>query len=102
MTIVGIWAVLQGLGLYLTIRKETEADTEARSMVKWLALGLAVAGVILVIWPSSGVTAIGWLIAVVSLLVGAGMVFISLKLRSVGQRINAIGRNQLRDQEIDL
>lgn len=92
MTIIGIWAVLQGLGLYMTVRKETKADQEAKSLVKCLAIGLAIAGLVLVIWPSSGVTAIGWLISAVSLLIGVGMVFISLKLRSVGQRISGMGR----------
>ena len=99
MTIVGIWAVLQGLGLYFTVRKEAEADAEAKSLVKWLAIGLAIAGLILVVWPSSGVTAIGWLVSAVSGLIGCAMVFVSMKLRSVGQRISAVGRNPESDFE---
>jgi uncharacterized membrane protein HdeD (DUF308 family) len=92
MTIIGIWAVLQGVGLYWTTRNEAQADVEAKSLLKWLAIGLVLAGLVLVIWPSSGVTVIGWLISAVSLLIGGAMVFISMKLRSVGQRIRGIGR----------
>jgi|GEM_PF-980893 len=94
MTIVGIWAALQGIGLYFTVRKEREADSQAKGLVSWLAIGLAVAGIVLVVWPSSGVTAIGWLISAASMLVGIGMVFIALKLRTLGQRINAVGKPQ--------
>lgn len=87
MTIVGIWALLQGVGLYFTVRNEEDAEAEARTMVKIVALSLAVAGLVLIVWPSSGVVAIGWLMSAVAAVIGGGMVYVAMKLRTVANRI---------------
>lgn len=87
MTIVGIWALLQGVGLYISIRKEAEVDPESRKWIRYIAIAMAIAGIILIVWPSTGVVTVAWLIAIIAFLLGAAMVFASTKLRSVAQRI---------------
>ena len=87
MTIVGIWALLQGLGLYFSVRKEADVDPESRQWVKYVAIALAIAGLILIVWPSSGLVTVAWLLSAVAFLLGAAMVFVSSKLRGVANRL---------------
>lgn len=46
----------------------------------------AAAGLILVLWPGTGVVAISWLIAIPALLVSALLIFLALRLKRVQER----------------
>lgn len=91
MAIIGIWALLQGVGLYFSARREVDVDQESKQWVKYVAIALAAAGIVLIIWPSTGVVTIAWLLAAVAFLLGGGMVFAAIKLRTVAKRIEAPG-----------
>jgi len=87
MTILGIWALLQGLGLYFSVRKESEVDPDSKNWVMYVSAGLAIAGIILIVWPSTGVVTVSWLLCALAFLLGGGMVFVAMKMRRIAHRI---------------
>ncbi|TWU28030.1 HdeD family acid-resistance protein [Novipirellula artificiosorum] len=87
LLLVGLWALLQGVGIFLSSRGR-EVDKEARKFVGILGAVLAVAGLILLIWPSTGIVTVSWLIAAIALVVGGVMLFVALKLRKIAQRLS--------------
>jgi uncharacterized membrane protein HdeD (DUF308 family) len=48
---------------------------------------LAIIGMILIVWPSTGVVAISWLIAIVALVIGCVLIFVATRLRRITDRI---------------
>jgi uncharacterized membrane protein HdeD (DUF308 family) len=48
---------------------------------------LAVIGLILVVWPNTGVVAITWLIAIVALVIGCVLIFVATRLRRIANRL---------------
>ncbi|WP_010581708.1 HdeD family acid-resistance protein [Schlesneria paludicola] len=87
LTLVGAWALLQGIGLFLSNRSQGE-DAESSRLFAILGAVLVLIGLILVIWPSTGVVAISWLIAVVALILGGVLLFVAERLRRLSRRID--------------
>jgi uncharacterized membrane protein HdeD (DUF308 family) len=87
LTLVGAWALLQGGGMFLSNRNN-DSDAESRQMFGIAGAIMAVTGLILIVWPSTGVVAISWLIAVVALLLGCVLVFVATRLRRLSNRID--------------
>ena len=90
LIVVGIWALLQGAGMYLSSRK-LEPEEEQSGLVGTIGAIMAVIGLVLIFWPNMGVVAISWLIALCSLVVGGLLVFLAMKLKRVKKRIDNIG-----------
>lgn len=88
LILVGAWALIQGVGMFLSSRNK-DADPEARSLVGIAGGALAVAGLILVLWPNTGVVAVSWLLAIVALVIGGVMVYVAMRLRRVSRRIRS-------------
>lgn len=88
LMLVGGWAILQGLGIFMASRSD-QAVPELRSLVGAVGGVMAIAGLVLVLWPTAGVVAISWLIAGVSSVVGISLLFLAMKLRSLGERLRA-------------
>jgi uncharacterized membrane protein HdeD (DUF308 family) len=88
LTLVGGWALIQGIGMFLSSRSK-DSDQEARTLVGTVGAVLALAGLILIVWPSSGVVTVSWLLSAIALVVGAVMVYVSIRLRRVSHRIGA-------------
>ncbi len=87
LTLVGTWALFQGAGMLLSNRNN-DSDAESRQLFGIVGAVLAVMGLILIVWPSTGVVAISWLIAVVALLLGCLLIFVATRLRHVSKRID--------------
>ena len=87
LTLVGIWALLQGGSLFLSSRSESE-DNESRQLLGMVGGVMAVIGLILIIWPSTGVVAISWLIASVALVLGCVLIFVATRLRRIASRMD--------------
>ncbi len=88
LTLIGIWAVLQGASLYWSSRSQGP-DADTRSALTTAGIVLAIAGVVLLVWPATGVIAISWLLAVVSGCIGALMLFIAMRLRIALKRVSS-------------
>ncbi len=95
LMIVGIWALFQGVVLFLTGRQTDENDPD-RSLTTTIGAVAAIAGVILIIWPGTGSVTISWMIGIVALLIGALLIFLALRLRRVTKRVDNIGHSRIR------
>lgn len=87
LTLVGIWALLQGLGMFLSSRN-SDSSEESRQLCKIVGVVLAVAGLILVVWPGTGVVAISWLISAIALVYGCVLIFVATRLRRIKHRLS--------------
>ena len=90
LILVGAWALIQGIGMFLSSRNK-EADPESRNLVGIVGGVLAIAGLILILWPSTGVVTVSWLIAAISLLLGCLLIFVATRLRRVARRLQQAG-----------
>jgi uncharacterized membrane protein HdeD (DUF308 family) len=86
LILVGAWASIQGVGLFIASRSP-ESDPEARRLVGVLGGALALAGVVLIAWPQSGVVTVSWLIALVALVLGSLLLWVGSRLRRIAGRL---------------
>jgi uncharacterized membrane protein HdeD (DUF308 family) len=89
LSLMGGWALLQGGGMFLSNRN-SDSDAESRQLFGTVGAVLAVIGLILIVWPSTGVVAISWLIAVVALVIGCVLIFVATRLRRIKDRHGAV------------
>jgi len=90
LILVGAWALIQGVGMFLSSRSK-ESDPEARNLVGIVGGVIALAGLILVIWPNTAVVTVSWLLAGVALVIGGVMIYVAMRLRRVARRIGDSG-----------
>lgn len=90
LIVVGIWALLQGVGMYLSSRR-LESEEEQRGLMGIIGAVMAVIGLILIFWPNTGVVTISWLIALGSLIIGGLLIYLATRLKRVKKRIDDIG-----------
>jgi len=87
LTVIAAWAILTGiLEIVAAIRLRQEIDNE------W-SLGLAglasvVFGVLLVVWPQSGLVTISWIIGFYAIAFGIMMLVLGFRLQGMNKTIN--------------
>ena len=87
LVLVGAWALIQGVGMFLSSRNK-ESDPESRNLVGIAGGALALAGLILLIWPNTGVVTVSWLIASIALLLGCLLIFVATRLHRIAKRMH--------------
>lgn len=92
MIIVGLWALFQGVTLFIAGRQADSGDPD-RGLVISLGTVASIVGLVLVIWPGTGVVTISWLIAISALLIGALLISFATRIRRVEKRVDNLGRN---------
>ncbi|AMV32466.1 hypothetical protein VN12_10100 [Pirellula sp. SH-Sr6A] len=90
LVFVGTWLVLQGIGLYFASRSMDAADG-LRRLVSWVAVIKVLMGIVLVIWPNSGIVAISWLIGLAAIAIGLFMIFLATRIKRFSKRIANAG-----------
>jgi uncharacterized membrane protein HdeD (DUF308 family) len=90
LIIVGIWALFQGVTLFWA-GWQTDATDPERGLIMSIGAVAAIAGVILVVWPGTGLVAISWVIGIVALLVGALLLYLAQRVRQAAKRIDNLG-----------
>jgi len=90
LIILGIWALLHGVNLFLAGRSTDQTDPN-RGLLLTIGLVLAVIGLVLIVWPGAGAVTISWLVAALAFVVGAMLVFLGLRLRQVKLRVDKLG-----------
>ncbi len=90
MVMLGLWALFQGVALFLTGRQTDPSDPD-RGVAITLGAVAAVIGLILVIWPGTGVVTISWVIAIAALAIGALLIALAMRLRRVEKRVEHLG-----------
>jgi uncharacterized membrane protein HdeD (DUF308 family) len=86
LVLVGVWALIQGVGMFLSSRKN-DTDPEASKLVGMAGGVLALVGLILVLWPNTAVVTVSWLLSAIAFAVGAVMIYVAIRLRRVARRV---------------
>jgi uncharacterized membrane protein HdeD (DUF308 family) len=85
--IFGAWALLTGISHILAARRANVEATD-RGPMTTIAAVVTVVGLVLLIWPRTGVVAISWIIALAALLVAAFLIFLALRLKRFKKRVD--------------
>ena len=91
LTLLGIWALLQGVLIFRAGRQADTGDPD-RGPTMVIGAGAGIVGLILAIWPGTGVVTISWAIGIAALLIGALLVFLALRLRRIDRRVQNLRR----------
>jgi uncharacterized membrane protein HdeD (DUF308 family) len=91
LAILGIWAIVQGVGLFLTGRSLRTGGEDGSLFMTAGAL-LAVFGVVALVWRDVGAVALAWLIALVALAVGCLLIFVALRVKNAQGRLQSARR----------
>ena len=86
LVVFGIWVLFTGVSQIVAARGGDPTNGE-RSTMTTIGGVAAVLGLILIVWPGSGVVAISWVIAIAALLVAALLIFLALRLKRLQARM---------------
>jgi uncharacterized membrane protein HdeD (DUF308 family) len=87
LMVFGAWALFTGVSQIVAARRANVADTE-RGLRTSIGITVAVIGLVLLVWPGTGVVAVSWFIAFGALLFSALLIFLALRLKRLQQRID--------------
>lgn len=90
LVFVGIWLVLQGIGLFMSSRKIDPTQGE-RGLTAVVGGIMAVIGVVFVLWTDTGIVAISWLIGIGALIIGGLLVYLATRVKKLQTRVGLIG-----------
>lgn len=90
LVLVGIWLMMQGVGLFLSGR-DIKSETGERSIIGLVGGLMVLVGVVFVFWTDTGVVAVSWLLGVGAFLVGAGLIYLATRLKRLRDRLTALG-----------
>jgi uncharacterized membrane protein HdeD (DUF308 family) len=85
LMVFGIWLLFVGVSQILGARRARLQGGD-RGVMTTVGAIAAVVGLVLVLWPGSGVVAISWVIAIPALLVAAMLIFLAFRLKRVEER----------------
>jgi len=90
LVIFGIWALLTGVSQIVAARQEQVEGSERGPMntIGWIA---AAVGVVLIVWPGTGVVAISWMIAIAALLLAVLLIWLALRFKRLEARVTTGG-----------
>jgi uncharacterized membrane protein HdeD (DUF308 family) len=89
LMVFGGWALFTGVSNILAARRTNVEETDRR-LSTTMGGAVAVVGLILLIWPGTGVVAISWIIALAALLLAALLIFLALRLRRFKKRVDKL------------
>ena len=87
LMIFGAWALVTGVSHILAARRASVEDADRGPMTTMGAV-VTVVGLVLLIWPGTGVVTISWIIALAALLVAAFLIFLALRLKRFKKRVD--------------
>ena len=87
LVVFGAWALFTGVSQLLVARR-ADADAETRGPMTTVGITAAVVGLVLLLWPGTGVVAIAWVIAVAALLLAGLLIFLALRLKQLKARVD--------------
>jgi uncharacterized membrane protein HdeD (DUF308 family) len=89
LMVFGGWALFTGVSHMLAARRANVEDTDRGPMTTMGGV-VTVVGLILLIWPGTGVVAISWIIALAALLFAALLIFLALRLHRLKRRVDEL------------
>jgi uncharacterized membrane protein HdeD (DUF308 family) len=87
LMVFGGWALFTGVSHILAARRANVEDTDRGPMTTMGAV-VTVVGLVLLIWPGTGVVALSWIIALAALLFAALLIFLALHLKRLKKRVD--------------
>lgn len=84
--LLGAFALITGIGSLLTWRQVPERDPE-RKTARNAGLSALLIGLALILWPGSGLVALGWAIAFAALAVSALMFWLASRFKKESERL---------------
>ena len=89
LMVFGGWALFIGISHMVAARRAT-VDENDRGLITTTGGAAAVVGLVLLIWPGTGVVAISWVIALAALLLAALLIFLALRLKRLKKRVDSL------------
>jgi uncharacterized membrane protein HdeD (DUF308 family) len=89
LRVFGGWALFTGVSNILAARRANVEKADPGLMTT-IGGAVAVVGLVLLIWPGTGVVAISWIIALAALLLAALLIFLALRLRRFKKRVDKL------------
>jgi uncharacterized membrane protein HdeD (DUF308 family) len=89
LMVFGGWALFTGVSNILAARRANVEDTDRR-LTTTMGGAVAVVGLVLLIWPGTGVVAISWIVALAALLLAALLIFLALHLKRFKKRVDKL------------
>lgn len=90
MIFIGVWLILQGIGLFLASRR-VDPQSGVRGIMAVAGGGMALIGVIFAVWPDTGVVTISWLIGLSALALGCLLIFLATRIKQLRSQISQMG-----------
>ena len=97
LMVFGGWALFTGASHILATRRANVGETDRGGLATTMGGAVAVVGLVLLIWPGTGVVAISWIIALAALLLAALLIFLALRLKRLKQRVDNLARLRSKD-----
>ena len=88
MVVLGVWAWIFGVSQILEARKIPKESEDRASALSLGGIASAI-GIILMVWPATGVVAISWVIAIAAFLVAAMLFFLAHRTKRLNNRLSA-------------
>ncbi len=85
LAVFGVFLLIIGIAMFFGARQSSLQGIDQRFM-SVVGGVTAVVGLVMVLWPGTGVVAISWLIAIPALLVSALLIILALRLKAVHDR----------------
>lgn len=85
LAVFGVFLLIIGIAMFFGARQSNLQGIDQRFM-SVVGGVTAVVGLVMVLWPGTGVVAISWLIAIPALLVSALLIILALRLKAVHDR----------------
>mgnify|MGYP001813165733 CR=1 FL=1 len=87
--LVGVWALLNAAGYFIAWWKMPDGDPEKQTSRNVGILAL-VGGLVLVLWPATGMVALGWMLAILALVAAAILFYLAARFKTVKQRVSTL------------
>ncbi len=89
MLLLGVVALAAGISQFLSARRLPQDSAERGTLMK-IAIAAMVVGLVLVLWPGSGMTALSLVIGIALILIGALLLFLGSRLKGLRARVQAL------------
>lgn len=84
--LLGLWAMFKGATYLYTWWRMPEAAPE-RATARNTGVASLLLGLVLILWPATGLVAIGWLLAIAAFAVAAVMLFLAARIKRLRDRV---------------
>jgi uncharacterized membrane protein HdeD (DUF308 family) len=87
--VFGVWALLSGIGQIIS-SQQLDADVTNRGLLRSLGIITSILGLVLILWPGTGVVAIAWVIGIAALVIATLLIILAQCLKRTARRIETL------------